>query len=136
VGGLRGAAKLQLETTYWCESYKAALPYINTHAKPGDRVWVEPWSYDVMIYYQLAGKLREDVKILQPTSGSESIFGPKAPQPYYGFFTNADWIILEYRQTQFTQMNMAPIVDYVKGLEPPVVDIRYKGIPIMQLFEQ
>jgi 4-amino-4-deoxy-L-arabinose transferase-like glycosyltransferase len=47
VGGLPGATKLGLETTYWCETYSEAFPYINEHAERGDFVWAEPWSYDV-----------------------------------------------------------------------------------------
>jgi 4-amino-4-deoxy-L-arabinose transferase-like glycosyltransferase len=136
VGGLPGANRMQLETTYWCESYKAALPYINVNAKPGDSVWVEPWSYDVMIYYQLQGKLRSDIRILQPTSDSVSIFGSAAPQPFLGQYSDADWIILEYRQTQFTQMGVARIIQYVKKLAPPVMDVGYQGIPIMQLYKR
>ncbi|MBC8505340.1 MAG: hypothetical protein ISR58_06820 [Anaerolineales bacterium] len=53
VGGMRGAANLDLETTYWCESYLPAVEYINEHADPGDKVWVEAWSHDVLVYYML-----------------------------------------------------------------------------------
>jgi 4-amino-4-deoxy-L-arabinose transferase-like glycosyltransferase len=138
VGGLPGATKMGLETTYWCESYAAALPYINAHANPGDLIWVEPWSYDVMIYYQLHGLLRPDVKILNNAPGSQSIFGSSAPQPVYGEYFNADWIILEYRQTQFDQMGGAVphLPDYLKTLKPPVLQISYQGIPIMELYKR
>lgn len=135
IGGLRGATELGLETTYWCETYLAAVPYINAHAKPGDKIWVEPWSYDVMIYYQLDGQLRRDVKIVQPTPDSQSIFGGEAPQPVLGYYSSARWIILEYRQTQFTQMNLPDLLPYVKTLKPPVMDVSYRGIPIMQLYQ-
>ncbi len=137
VGGLKGATTLQLETTYWCETYAAALPYINAHAKPGDRIWVEPWSYDVMFYYQLHGRLRSDVNILHNTPGSESVFGSKAPRLIIGEYFQADWIILEYRQTQFTQMGGAIpyILEYLKQLEPPVYEVSYQGIPLMKLYK-
>jgi hypothetical protein len=78
VGGLPGATRLGLETTYWCESYAAALPYLNEHAKPGDMIWVDPWSHNVMIYDQVHGRLRPDVKIAFPSYASASLF------PEYG----------------------------------------------------
>jgi 4-amino-4-deoxy-L-arabinose transferase-like glycosyltransferase len=138
VGGLRGATKLKLETTYWCETYAAALPYINSHAKPGDRIWVEPWSYYVMFYYQLHGWLRTDVDILNSAPGGLSTFGTNYPRPVYGDYSNANWIIFEYRQTQFAQMggSIPYLPGYVKQLAPPVVAVNYQGIPIMQLYEQ
>jgi hypothetical protein len=138
VGGLPGATKLGLETTYWCETYAAAFPYINTHAKPGDRVWVEPWSYDVVIYYQLHGRLRSDVKVLASDPGIMSLFGPGAPQPVYGLFYDADWLILQYRQTQLEQWGGEYLYmpDYLKSLDPPVYQISYQGVPIMKLYHR
>ena len=137
VGGLPGATKMKLETTYWCETYAAALPYINAHAQPGDRIWVEPWSYDVLIYYQLHGQLRKDVFILHD-SPTQSIFGPGAPQPVVGDYSIANWIILEYRQTQFDEMGGAvPLLPaYLEGREPPVYQVSYQGISIMELYKR
>ena len=42
VGGVAGAARLGLETTYWCETFSLALPIINQQARPNDRVWSDP----------------------------------------------------------------------------------------------
>jgi 4-amino-4-deoxy-L-arabinose transferase-like glycosyltransferase len=138
IGGLQGATKLKLETTYWCEAYAAAFPYINSQAKPGDRIWVEPWSYDVMYYYQLHGWLRTDVKIINSAQGGRSVFGPNYPRPIYGDYSTADWIIIEYRQTQFSQMggSVPYLLGYVMKLAPPVVEVSYQGVPIMQLYKQ
>jgi 4-amino-4-deoxy-L-arabinose transferase-like glycosyltransferase len=138
VGGLPGAIRLGFETTYWCESYAAAIPYINEHAKPGDRVWVEPWSYDVMFYYQMHGILRSDVKILNNFPGSQSIFGPTAPIPAYGEYFTANWIVVEYRQSQFAQMggSVPYLLAYLEGQKPPVYQVTYEGIPIMQLYQR
>ena len=66
VGGLAGATRLGLETTYWCETYSLVLPIINEQAKPNERIWVDPWSHDVLIYYQTQGYLRKDLSILVP----------------------------------------------------------------------
>jgi 4-amino-4-deoxy-L-arabinose transferase-like glycosyltransferase len=137
VGGLPGATKLGLETTYWCETYAAALPYINEHAKPGDRIWVSPWSHDVLIYYQMHGLLRSDVKILINVSGVQSVFGPDAPQPVYGTYQSAEWYIFQYRQTQYGEAgNNYPILTYIKKLAPPVYEVSFHGVPLMQLYER
>ena len=138
VGGLPGATRLGLETTYWCESYAAALPVINAEAHSGDKIWVEPWSYDVMIYYQLHGQLRRDLTILNTAFGAFSLFGPWAPQPVYGEFFGANWIVFEYRQSQFEEFSgtLPLLPEFLKSLAPPVVDIRSAGVPIMQLYHR
>ena len=133
VGGLPGATKLGLETTYWCETYAAGIPYINAHASPGDTVWIEPWSYDILIYYQMHGQLRKDVFILTDPP-SLSIFGPGAPQPLYGNIFTADWIIFEYRQSQYgtTGLDYLPLMA-IKN-KTPVFQVSYQGVPLMDLY--
>ena len=73
VGGLRGAKRLGMETTYWCESYADAIPYLNEHAKPGDMIWVDPLSQNVMVYYQVNGKLRGTVEVDKDISEKDAI---------------------------------------------------------------
>jgi Dolichyl-phosphate-mannose-protein mannosyltransferase len=137
VGGLPGATKLGLETTYWCETYSAAIPYINEHAQPGDRIWTEPWSHDVLFYYQLRGKLRSDLHILSPGPEIPSVLSDQVPSMVGGDYTEADWIIFQYRQTQYglagTDFN---VLQFVQTLKPPVFEVSYQGIPLMQLFHR
>jgi hypothetical protein len=138
VGGLPGATRMGLETTYWCETFAAAFPYINEHAGRGDRIWAEPWSYDVLIYYQTQGMLRPDLKILAPYPGIPSILGPQVPGPVEGDYTSADWIIFEYRQTQYGEAgNEYAVLRYLRGLgHPPVFYVSYEDIPLMQLYHR
>ena len=134
VGGLRGATRLGLETTYWCETYAAALPYLNEHAKPGDLIWVEPWSFDVLLYYQMIGRLRPDVKVMNPDF-AQSVFGPYTHnRPVIGDFRYADWYIFQYRQTQFGTAgeNYYPLM--VLESQQPVFEVEYQGIPLMRLY--
>lgn len=98
VGGIRGANELGLETTYWCETYQLALPILNEQAQPGDLVWVDPWSHDVMIYYQTHGYLRDDILILAPAS-VPSVLGADAPMPVSRIMNEADWYVVQSRQT-------------------------------------
>ena len=134
VGGLPGATKLGLESTYWCETYAAALPYINVHAKPGDSIWVEPWSYDVLLYYQLHGQLRQDLRILNPES-TFSVLGWSTPQPLTGDITSADWIIFQNRQTQLGPAGLkSPLLAYLKN-KRPVFELSYQGVPLIRLYQ-
>jgi 4-amino-4-deoxy-L-arabinose transferase-like glycosyltransferase len=135
VGGMPGAYKLGLESTYWCETYAAALPYINAHASPGDFIWTEPWSYDVLIYYQMHGQLRQDVSVLTDPP-SFSIFGPAAPQPVYGNIFSADWIIFQYRQTQYGLMGEDYLPRQVLKSKTPVYELSYQGVPLMGLYDR
>jgi hypothetical protein len=123
-----------LETTYWCESYASALDYINTNAEEYDRVWAEPWSHDVLVYYQEQGLLREDLVILIPQAGIESIFGINAGRLLPGGYRDADWILFEYRQTQYgVYRENYEVLTYIRTLEP-VQRVEYQGVPIMELY--
>jgi hypothetical protein len=121
VGGLPGATKLGLETTYWCESYGSALPYINTLAKPGDTIWVEPWSFVVLKYYQEIGLLRPDLVVLRMQTGQ--------------FVDDADWYIFQFRQSQYGFGGEEGYQPYqVLKAQTPVYQVSYQGVPIMRLY--
>ncbi|NPV57331.1 MAG: glycosyl transferase [Anaerolineae bacterium] len=121
VGGLPGATKLGLETTYWCESYGSALPYINTLAKPGDTIWVEPWSFVVLKYYQEIGLLRPDLVVLRMQTGQ--------------FVDDADWYIFQFRQSQYGFGGEEGYRPYqVLKAQTPVYQVSYQGVPIMRLY--
>ncbi len=137
VGGLPGATKMGLETTYWCDTYAAAIPYINAHAKSGDLIWVEPDSYNVLLYYQYHGQLRPDVKILNDVPNPVSVFGAGTPQPIKGQYSSANWFIFQYRQSQFGMAGTTfPLLTYLKNLAPPVYQISYQGVPLMGLYRR
>ncbi len=91
-----------------------------------------------MFYYQIHGILRSDVKILNNYPGAQSIFGPGGPSPADGEYFTANWIIVQYRQSQFTQMggSVPYLLEYLEEQNPPVVQVSYEGIPIMQLYQR
>ena len=121
VGGLRGATRMGLETTYWCETYAAAIPFINAHANPGDTVWTQAWSFDVLKYYQKIGRLRRDVVVLNIGMG-------------YFDFKAADWYILESRQTQYGEYGADRYLPFqVLSGQVPVYVLDYQGVPLMEL---
>ncbi len=135
VGGLRGATALGLESTYWCETYASALPYINAHAEPGDRIWVEPWSYDILIYYQTIGKLRSDVRILNEYP-ADSVFRPYVTSPVVGTYLQADWWIFQSRQSQYGWYGQSyPILLFLEK-KTPVLEVNYQGVPLMRLYHR
>jgi len=128
VGGLPGATKLGLETTYWCETYAAAIPYINSHAKPGDVIWSE--AIYVFRYYQLFGRLRQDVLL---TIDIPEQIGPGEQGEL--IFENADWYIFQYRQTQFGSIGGGGYLPLrILETQTPVYEVRYQGVPLMKLY--
>ncbi len=132
VGGLPGATRLGLETTYWCETYSAALPYINAHAAPGAVVWVEDWSHDVLLTYQFIGRLRPDVRVaLAPGAGSA--FGRYGLEGAPADIFDADIVIVAYRQTGFAAH---PRIEQWKTGRQPVLRVERFGVPLMELYEQ
>jgi 4-amino-4-deoxy-L-arabinose transferase-like glycosyltransferase len=128
VGGLPGATRLGLESTYWCETYADALPYLNAHAKPGDVVWVEDYSHDVLLYYQMQGRLRSDLRIAAPP-GATSVFDRQGMHGYEAGIADADWVIVEYRQTGFT----AGLTGWLAG-RTPVYRLSHQGVPLMDIY--
>jgi 4-amino-4-deoxy-L-arabinose transferase-like glycosyltransferase len=136
IGGLPGATKLGLETTYWCETYDEALTYINENAEPGDILWVQPWSHDVLVYYQLTEKLRPDLKIAGEPSAS-SVFGPVVTLRPGTSYHSADYIIFQYRQSYYGgrvgQDYLTP--EWLES-HTPVYEIEYQDIPLLQVFHQ
>jgi 4-amino-4-deoxy-L-arabinose transferase-like glycosyltransferase len=134
VGGVTGARNLGLETTYWCESYALALPIINAQAQPGDVIWADPWSHDVLIYYQTQGKLRSDLRVFAPED-VPSILGPDVPRGVVIPMAQADWFIFEHRQTTFGPwLEQSQIARLIKGQEV-VYEYAYRNVPIMTLLK-
>jgi hypothetical protein len=117
VGGLPGATKLGLETTYWCETCASAIPYLNAHAKPGDVILMEG-SY-VYLYYQEAGLLRKDVSMKE----------------MHGYMQKADWYIFEFRQSQYGPggpQNYSPL--QILQTQTPVFEVNYQGVPMLNVY--
>ena len=113
VGGLPGATQLGLETTFWCETYRDALPYLNHNAARGASVWVEnPY---VLRLYQRSGLLREDLQI----TGGDTV------SPF-----QADLAIVEMRQTGFAY---TPEVQDLLRDRTPVYTLSRFGVPLMHI---
>jgi 4-amino-4-deoxy-L-arabinose transferase-like glycosyltransferase len=127
VGGLSGATKLGLETTYWCDPYAVAIPYLNAHAKPDDAVWVE--DKGVFLYYQLTGRLRPDIWFTSQYPAIVS--GEKG----YGMFSTVSWYVFQYRQSQYGPggaQNYLPL--QILETQKPVYEIDYRGVPLLQIY--
>jgi len=114
VGGMRGAASKGMETTFWCETYKDALPYLNRSAAPGAAVWAE--NPFVLRLYQSYGVLRQD---LQVTGGD--VVSPLA----------ADYAVIQMRQTSF---QYTPEVARILRDETPVFSLQESGVALMHVF--
>jgi hypothetical protein len=115
VGGLPGATRLGLETTFWCETYKHALPYLNEDAEPGASVWAE--NPFVLRLYQRHGMLREDLEV---TGGD--IVSPNM----------ADYAVVEMRQTGF---RYTPEIVSVMRQRKPVHTLASQGVALLHVYK-
>lgn len=135
VGGLRGGVNLGFETTYWCESYLSALEYINEHADPGDKVWVEAWSHDVLVYYKLHGQMRADLEVVfDPNPWVSSVFGDYRDYGVKGYYHNSDFVIYQNRPTQLYTKSNPITLDWIAEHEP-VFEIELQGEPLVMVFD-
>lgn len=114
VGGLPGAIRLGLETTFWCESYKDTLPYLNAHAPEGASVWVDqPLALRA---YQEDGLLRQDLRI----SGWDVV------SPY-----TCDYALVQMRETGFTQV--PELVSLVERYQPEFT-VSVEGVTLAMVY--
>jgi len=124
IGGLHGAQRLGLETTYWCETYTQALPYLNAHVPASGVIWAE--CPDVLAYYQLHGKLRSDLQIAD---------GPTAITVFSSVTLNkatmeqADYVLIQYRQSGFYRA----VRRWINAREPEYQNT-YRGIPLVAVY--
>jgi hypothetical protein len=131
VGGLPGAVRIGLETTYWCETYDQAVPVINAQAPEGALVWAEPWSHDVLLYYQLTGRLRKDLRVaMQPGAGT--ILAARGAEGVEATIDDADYVIIAQRETGLA---VHPEMRVWAEGRTPILRIERFGVPLMELYE-
>jgi 4-amino-4-deoxy-L-arabinose transferase-like glycosyltransferase len=135
VGGLPGAANLGLETTYWCESYREAVLYINANAKPGDTIWAPPSTVDVLVYYQMQGILRKDV-VLASSTTLESVFGSEAiGNGAIADYTEADFVLIQHREALlYDQAGQPTLVLAWASARTPAFRVQRAGTPILDVY--
>jgi len=115
VGGLPGATGLGLETTFWCETYQDALPYLNENAEAGAAVWAE--NPFVLRFYQQSDMLRQDLRI----SGGDTI------SPW-----TTDYAVVEMRQTGFSY---TPEILAVMAQRQPVYTLAHQGVALLHVYK-
>ena len=135
VGGLKGATKMGLETTYWCETYAMTLDIINAQAEPGDKIWTDPYSYDVLIYYQTQGKLRDDLVVTNPQAAA-TVLGDKVPNPRVVALVQNDWFIFHHHQTMLGWDGNNSNYLKILAKQTKVFEYSFDGVPIMTLYKK
>jgi 4-amino-4-deoxy-L-arabinose transferase-like glycosyltransferase len=115
VGGLPGATRLGFETTFWCETYQDALPYLNATAEPSASVWAE--NPFVLRFYQRYGLLRPD---LQATGGD--VVDPRT----------ADYAAVEMRQTGLLY---TPEIVSIMREHRPVHTLERQGVVLLHVYK-
>lgn len=127
VGGLPGAARLDMDHTYWNETYAEAFDYLGTNATTNATVWIESYSYDVPHTYQIDGRTRADLRFV--SNDGYSVWGMQTTQmPMY----EADYVIVTYRFAYWTAATRA----LVAANTPPVYQIVRDGVPLLRIYRQ
>lgn len=127
VGGLPGANRLGLETTYWSETLGEALPYLNERAEPGAVVWTGG-NFSVLLYYQLQGKLRRDLKIAGPFP---TVLARKGISEFRATMEEADYLVLQYWEGRFIQE-----LEHASRELQLVFRLSHRGIPLMDVYSR
>ena len=134
VGGVSGAMAMGLEGTYWCETYNEVLDYLNENAEAGDIVFVDNWSHDIMIYYQLQGLLQNDIDFTAPFPVS-SIFDENLKMRTTPF-SRADFVVFQNRGSTFGEGGLES--PYAKWLAKQEADFEFahEDVPLIMVYKK
>jgi 4-amino-4-deoxy-L-arabinose transferase-like glycosyltransferase len=124
IGGLAGASRLGLETTYWADTYADVLDYLNAQAPTGSMIWAE--AHDVLLYYQAEGLLRPDLRIAS-RHGAEGVV--PGVQGYTAAVADADYVVVEYRQSGF----IGELTDRMRD-RTPLVRVMSGDTPLLEIY--
>ena len=134
VGGVAGATKMGLEGTYWCETYNEVLDYLNENAEAGDVVYIDPYSHNVMYYYQRQGQLRDDIQFTS-TYPATSIFDD-AIKTVQRPFSRADFVVFQNRGTTFGAEGLdSPYANWLAKQEPDF-EFAYGDVPLIAVYQK
>lgn len=117
-GGVRGAARLGLETTYWGEVVGPdVLRALNETLPRSSRILFAHFSQPVLHYYQRHKLLRPDLQ-----AAAVSWLDPQTA-------TAADFVLMIHRQGLFT-----PVAWELYLREKPLYRLEYGGVPLFSLY--
>ncbi len=134
IGGVAGATKMGLEATYWCETYNEVLDYLNENGEAGDIVYIDPYSHDVMYYYQRQGLLRDDL-VFTSTYPATSIYD-EAIKTSQRPFSRADFVVLHSRSTTFGPEGLdSPLAKWLAKQEPDFEMVQ-DGVPLIRVYQK
>ena len=78
--------------------------------------------------YQQLGRLRDDLRVaVRP--GAVSVFESRGARVVPAEIDEADWVLLQQRQTGFT-----PAVERFVATHEPVLRVERTGVPLMELY--
>lgn len=114
VGGVAGADAAGFEVTYWSDTYRAALSFLNEQAEPNATIWTE--EDGVLAAYQKAGLLRSDIQV----GGRVVQAGP----------ATADYALIQRRPSGYT-----PQMESIMREKHPVCTISQGGTPLAYIYK-
>jgi 4-amino-4-deoxy-L-arabinose transferase-like glycosyltransferase len=114
IGGAKGAEQAGLEITYWCETYQAALPFLNALPEANPSIWTE--EDGVLYTYQQAGRLRGDARV----GGRVVKAGPLA----------ADYALIHRRPSGYS-----PDIERILRERTPVFTVRHANTDLAYVFK-
>ncbi len=85
-----------------------------------------------MFYYQVHGDLRPDLQIIWPENGWTP-FAQEGVQGRLGTIWDADYVVLQYRQTGFNQS----VVNWLSNHGPTmklVYGLNHQGVPLLEVY--
>lgn len=133
VGGLPGAKKMGLEATYWSDTYKEVVPYLNENAKPGDIVWVQEWSQQVLFTYQFTGLLRSDIKLASHYEIPD-FYRPWDHTTVVADHQQSQFVVYQQRESFLGPEGLKnPIQDWLSSRQP-ALEIKRDGVVLLSVY--
>ena len=115
------------------ETYGETLDYLNRNAPEGAVVWVAPGSHNVMIYHQLHGRLRKDIRFtaetVRPSVLDAEVSTVAVP------FQRASLIVYQSRQTTLGPAGYGSDLATWLDERTPGFEVRYDGTPLIRVYQ-
>ena len=113
VGGLPGAHRVGLETTYWGETIgHEAISYVNANAPEKARVAIAPYPHLAALFHRDQGSFRGDLVLVDASRG----------EPW-------DWLVFSGRRGMVNGGHLSP-----DSCGPPKLQITRFGVSLCQVF--
>ncbi|RAL22897.1 hypothetical protein DL240_08365 [Lujinxingia litoralis] len=113
IGGHPGAADRRMFRQFWGYASRDALPWLNEHANPNDRIWIHNTVNTAWNTYQREGLARQDLRATRMNASDKALY---------------------FQQKAFNYLQLELWEEY--GTMAPSHVVELQGVPLLSVYER